>query len=79
MPKVLLLPEKLAYLGILPTQESFHQISTGAFCFFLFFLFFFVFFVSETIVSHLSKPTRGEAYELLDLEAEKTVEPLFLR
>ena len=29
------------------------------------------------MVSHSSKPTRGEAYELLVLDAENTVIPLF--
>ena len=36
-----------------------------------------IFLLSGTIVSHSSKPTRGEAYELLVLDAENTVIPLF--
>ena len=53
---------------------------------FLFFFWFFVshqllffdfFLLSGTIVLHSSKPTRGEAYELLVLDAENTVIPLF--
>ena len=42
-----------------------------------FLLFFFGFFVSLTRETHVSKPTRGEAYELLVLDAENTITPLF--
>ena len=62
----------------------FWWVSQPIYFFFVFFVVFcepsthFWFLLSGLIVSHSSKPTRGEAFELLILDAENTVFPLFL-